>query len=276
MFTRNSWRKYFSATLVAGAAAFSAFALASPAHANPSGVGVVQNVKGEAGYFAKDNGQTRFRDVQANVGVTNQLKNLDGAGGLGGAGVELCDPNTGYSIQLGVQWNGSRYVINYGHGTLGDLSGSDPCIMSGLVSGPTTLAPVALNPAVGDQLHFEIYYNPSSHWVTIKACDVTQDMTCRQANFNDGFKNLYEAGIGVVSNGPALTAPANNFLASFSGTSFNYYSSTKAWNSIYVPAHWNLRQADWVNSSDQVVMSSNGSLNGAGTMFSMSNGSTSV
>jgi len=252
-------------------------AVTGTAHANPAGVSVVQNTKGEAGYFAKDNGQTRFRYVQAQVGVTNQIKNLDGAGGLGGAGVELCDPNTGYSVQLGVQWTGSRYQVSYGHGVLGDLSGSDPCIMSGLVSGPTPLSPIALNPVVGDQVNFAIYYNPSTHWVTVNSCDVTQDNTCRQAHFYVGYKNFYEFGIGVVSNGPVLTAPANNFLATFTKTAANYYSSTHAFNSIWVNNHWTLRQADWVNTpASQVIMSSNGSLNGTGTAFNLFNGSTSA
>jgi hypothetical protein len=247
-----------------------------PAHANPAGVGIVQNVKGEAGYFAKDNGQTRFRDVQTRLVVTNQLKNLDGAGGLGGAGVELCDPNTGYSVQLGVQWTGSRFQISHGHGILGDLSGSDPCIMSGLVSGPTPLSPIALNPNVGDQLKFEIFYNPKTHWVTVNACDVTQDMTCRQAHFYVGYKNFYEFGIGVVSNGPILTAPANNPLVRFTNAAANYYSSTHFWNSIYVQNHWSLRQSDWVNGSFQPIMSTNQSLDAGGHTFLISNGSTSI
>jgi hypothetical protein len=249
---------------------------ATVAHANPAGVGIVQNTKGEAGYFAKDNGQTRFRYVQAQLGVTNQIKNLDGSGtNLGGAGVELCDPNTGYSVQLGVQWTGTRFQVSYGHGILGDLSGSDPCIMSGLVSGPTPLAPIALNPVAGDQLTFNIFYDPHTHWITVNSCDVTQDNTCRQAHFNDGFKNLYEFGVGAVSNGPTLTAPASNFLVNFSNLAANYYSATHGWNSIFVPAHWNLRQADWVNGSSQVIMSSNQSLDAGGHTFNLFNGSTS-
>lgn len=264
------------AVLAASAVAIGGFALtATPAHANPPGVNVVQNTKGEAGYFAKDNGQTRFRYVQGTVGVTNQIKNLDGTSGNGGVGAELCDPNTGYSIQLGVQWTGSRFQVSYGHGILGDLSGSDPCIMSGLVSGPTPLAPIALNPVAGDQVSFAIYYDPHSHWITVNSCDITQDNTCRQAHFNDGFKNLYEFGIGAVSNGPLLTAPASNPLVTFTNTAANYYSSTHGWNSIFVPGHWNLRQADWINGSSQVIMSSNGSLDPGGHMFSLFNGSTS-
>lgn len=247
------------------------------AHANPAGVGVVQNKQGEAGYFANDNGHTRFRDVQARLTVTNQLKNLDGAGGLGGAGVEVCDPNDGYSVQLGVQWSIAlqKYVVQFGHGLLGNTTFADPCIQSGLISNPTPLSPLALTPAVGDQLSFEIYYNPKTHWFSLNSCDVTQDV-CRQAHFNDGFKNLYEFGIGAVSNGPVLTAPADNPLVTFTNCAANYYSSTRFWGSIYVPGHWNLKQADWVNSSFQPIMSSNGSLDIGGHTFGLSNGSTSA
>lgn len=244
------------------------------AQADPAGVGITQNTAGEAGYYANDNGHTRFRDVRATVGITNQIRNLDGAGGHGGVGVELCDPNTGYAIQLGVQWNGAAFVVSYGHGIL--LLNADPCIQSGLVTSPppVTLAPLALHPVTGDQVSFEIYYNPSSHWVTINSCDQTQDV-CRQAHFNDGFKNLYEFGIGAVSNGPLLTAPAANFLASFSSLAANYYSSNHFLGSIFVPAHWNLKRSDWVNSSFQTIMSSNGSLDVGGHGFSLFNGSTS-
>lgn len=242
--------------------------------ANPSPVGLSQSTHGEAGYYARDNGQTRFRYVQAQVGVTNQIKNLDGSNSnLGGVGVELCDPNTGYSVQLGVQWTGAQFQVSYGHGNLGNTT-ADPCIQSGLITNPTPLAPLALIPAVGDQLTFNIFYNPTSHWITVNSCDVTQDV-CRQAHFNDGFKNLYEFGIGAVSNQPFLTAPAANFLASFSHLAANYYSATHGWNSIFVPAHWNLYQHNWVNLSSQVIMSSNGSLDLGGHTFNLFNGSTS-
>jgi hypothetical protein len=272
---RISWLA--SITLAAGLA----LGMAGAAHADPAGVGVVHNTQGEAGYFANDNGHTRFRDVQAQVGVTNGIKFLNGANAQnpGALGVELCDPNTGYAAQLGVMWDTSvtpaRFVIKYGHGFLGNTTFADQCIQSGLISNPTPLAPVALNPVAGDQLKFEIYYNPTSRWFSLNACDLTQDV-CRQAHWNDGWKNLYEFGIGAVTQQTALTAPASNFLALFSHTAANYYSSTTFWNSIFVPEHWTLKRSDFVNSSDQVVMSSNGSLDAGGHTFSLFNGSTSA
>ena len=273
-----SLRMKVLALAVAGTATLGlGIAAASTAHADPSGVGVTQNPAGEAGYYANDNGQTRFRDVRAQLNVTNQIKNLNGSNtNLGGVGVELCDPNTGYSAQLGVQWNGTAFVVQYGDGLLGNSS--DPCIQSGLVTNPTPLAPLALHPATGDHLQFEIFYQPVGHhhFIVFNACDTTQDV-CRQAEIKVTAKNFYEAGIGVVSNsGVVLTAPALNSLVSITNCAFNYYSSTTGWNSIFVPRHWELKRADWVNSSSQTIMSSNGSLDPAGHGFAMFNGSTSI
>jgi len=261
------------AVLAAGITA----AAVQPAKADPSGVGVTQNAAGEAGYYANDNGQTRFRDVRAQLNVTNQIKNLNGSAvNLGGVGVELCDPNIGYAAQLGVQWNGTAFVVQYGHGNLGNMA--DPCIQSGLVSNPTPLSPLAIHPVTGDHLQFEIFYQPTGrhHFISFKVCDTTQDV-CRQAEVHVSAKNFYEAGIGVVSNsGVQLTAPALNPLVAFTNCSFNYYSSTKNFNSIFEQAHWELKRSDWVNSSSQVIMSSNGSLDAAGHAFAMFNGSTSI
>ena len=253
-----------------------ALAASSAAHADPVGIKVVQNTAGEAGYFANDNGHTRFRDVQANVTVTPQIKDLNGtlAAGKGALGAELCDPNTGFAGQLGVWWNGSAYQVVYAAGNLAPAA--DPCIMTGLIT-PTPqqlLSSYTINK--GDVLHFEIYWNPRGHHHALhfNACDVTQDI-CRQATVNTGHEDFYEAGIGAVTNAQVLTAPALNLLDSFTGTSFNYYSSTHGWNSINVPAHWDLQRADFINSSSQVAMSSNGSLNGAGNAFNLYEGSTS-
>lgn len=247
------------------------------AHADPAGVGVSQNSAGEAGYYANDNGQTRFRDVRAQLNVTNQIKNLNGSvNNLGGVGVELCDPNNGNSAQLGVQWNGTAFVVQWGWGALGNMS--DPCIQSGLVSNPTPLSPLAIHPVTGDHLQFEIFYQPVGHhhFIIFNVCDTTQDV-CRQAQIHVQAQNFYEAGVGVVSNNAVqLTAPALNQLVSFTNCAFNYYSSRTNFSSIFVPAHWELKRADWVNSSDQVIMSSNGSLDGGGHSFTMFNGSTSV
>lgn len=277
------YRRAFAAAVLAGGLALGA-AAAPAAHADPPGVGVVQNTQGESGYYANDNGMTRFRDVQADTTVVNQIKFLNGAtaGTQGALGVELCDPNSGRAAQLGVWWNPglSKFQVVYDTGVL--LPNGDPCIMSGLISATPQqlLSTFTINP--GDHLHFEIFWQPHGfHFFKFNVCDTTLDV-CRQATVPTGFLNLYEAGIGAVTNNLALTAPAANLLDTFTSTKFNYYSSTTAWNSIFVPAHWQLKRSDFVNSSDQVVMSPQqfgaltGSLNNSGTAFSLYEGSTSA
>jgi hypothetical protein len=252
--------------------------LATPAaHADPLGVGVVQNTSGEAGYFVNSNNHTRIRDAQVTVPVVNQIKNLNGASDNQGAiGTELCDPNTGFADQLGVVWTGAAFQVQYGYGTLNP--NDDPCIMSGLVTGANSHLTLMNAPAVhlGDVLHLDLFFQPngSFHYTKFGVCDITGDW-CRVATVWNGWHNFYEAGIGAVTNALVLTAPANNLLDSLSQTSFNYYSATTAFNSIYVPSHWQLKRSDFVNASDQVVMSSNGSLNNSGTAFSLFEGSTS-
>jgi uncharacterized membrane protein len=264
----------FAAILAGGAVA------APAAFADPPGVNVVQTTQGVAGYFANDNGMTRFRDVQADTTVTNQVKNLDGTNNTtnpGGVGVELCDPNSGIAAQLGLEWDGTNFVVKYGEGNLGNTTTSDPCVMTGLITNPTPQQLLTnFHISAGDHLHFEIFWQPHGfHFFKFNVCDTTLDV-CRQAIVHTGFLNLYEAGIGAVTNSVTLTAPPANPLVTFTGTKFNYYSSTTAWNSIFVPAHWKLDRADFVNNSDQPVMSSNGGLNTAGTTFPLLEGSTSA
>ena len=248
-------------------------AAATMAHANPTPVGIVQNTSGVAGYFANDNGQTRFRDVQADTTVVPQIKNLNGTSN-GALGVELCNPNDGHAAQLGVWWNGTKYQVVYATGNL-NTALTDACIMTGLITPTPQTLLTAFTINQGDRLHFEIFWQPHGfHAFHFNVCDITQDV-CRQAVVPTGWENLYEAGIGAVSNANTITAPANIGLDVFTGTKFNYYSSTHAWNTIFVPAHWKLDQADFINSSSQVVMSSNGGLNGAGTTFPLFEGSTS-
>ena len=277
----NIKRRYFA---LAGAVAVAGgLGLAAPAaHADPAGVPVVQNSAGAAGYSVNDNGATRIRNAQSTVTVTPQLKNLNGSlvTNPGAVGNELCDPNTGYAVQLGVLWDTNEtpnaFEVEYGYGTL--PASSDPCIQSGLLTGITGHIHFMNAPAIhqGDVIHLDLFFNAqgSFHYTKFAFCDITQNF-CRQVKLFLGWHDFYEAGIGAISNANVLTAPAANFLDTFSQLSFNYYSATHGWGSIYVPAHWQLQRDEFINSSSQVVMSSNGSLNGAGTQFTLFEGSTS-
>lgn len=267
--------KYFRrAAIAAAGVALALFGLAywAGGAAATTLVGVSDNTAGVAGYYANDNGHTRFRDVQADTTVVPQIKNLNGTSN-GALGVELCDPNSGYAAQLGVWWNGTKYQVVYATGTL-NLALADPCIMTGLITPTPQQLLSSFTIGQGDHLHFEIYYNRVSHWLHFNVCDTTLDV-CRQATVFAGWRQFFEAGIGAVSNANLLTAPANILLDTFTGTKFNYYSSTRTWNSILVPAHWQLKEARFVNASDQVVMSPDETLNAGGTAFALEEGSTS-
>ncbi len=235
---------------------------------------------GEAGYYANDNGQTRFRDVQATTKVLNTFKFLNGTESPGGIGVELCNDNTNYAAQLGIQWTGTQFQLAYNYGTLVDPTPGiqDPCAQDGLLNGGVGIQfPHPIVPNVGDVLKFEIFYQPKGfiHYFQFKVTDVTQNRTEVQKVLTAPH-DLYEFGIGVLTNDAHLTAPANILLNSFTSTSANYYSSTKAWNSINVPSHWDLEYAQLINSSSQVTLSPNNSLNPQGTAFNLYEGSTSA
>lgn len=248
---------------------------ASPANA-VTGIGVSANTAGESGYYVNDNGHTRIRDAQSTVKVTAQIKNLNGLlNNEGAVGNELCDPNTGYAAQIGVLWDGSKFQVEYGYGTLNP--NDDACIQSGLLNGLTShILFTGLHPALGDSVHLDVFFQPYNwHYLQFTACDTTQDI-CRQAKVFTGWHDFYEAGIGAVTNNTLLTAPANNLLDTFTQTSFNYYSSTHPFNSILVPVHWELKEANFVNASSQVTMSPNDSLTPDGKAFNLFEGSTSA
>jgi hypothetical protein len=267
----------FAASMIAGFG--SAYATAQAAV--PMTAQITNTATGEAGYYANDNGSTRFRDVGATTVVANTMKQLNGTPTTpGGVGVELCDDNTNAAAQLGLEWNGNAFTLQYNDGFLTDpLVGTiqDPCAQDGLLAGGAGHTyPHPIVPIVGDVLKFEIFYQPSGHhhYLQFKVTDETQNRTEVQ-EVQIPAQNFYEAGIGVLTDAANLTGGAVNLLNSFTNTTFNYYSSTKAWGSIYVPAHWDLEEAHFVNASSQVTLSPNNSLNGPVTGFSLYEGSTS-
>lgn len=254
---------------------------------------------GEAGYYAVDNGMTRFRYVTATVTAGVSLVDLNGDSGedLGAIGVELCDPNTGEAFQLGVTSPASgEYQVVYGYG---DLNGvyEDDCIQSGVllpippggfantspipVTGGNAVLLTGLNTAqpiaTGDSLTLSIYYNPRRHSdVEFTVCDNDQTWGCRNPTVGGvGYQNFYEFGIGGLTTNVDLTSPALNELSEFTSVAANFYASKTSFGSIYEPSHWNLREGVLVNSSSQAIMSPNESLSDNGSSFVLDEGSTS-
>jgi hypothetical protein len=263
---------------------------------------------GEAGYFINDNGKTRIRDVQAVTVITPQMEDLNGsattdepAGAPGGVGVELCNENTGYAAQLGLEWDGAAFVAEYNYSgnaaetdpllTITSGSDPDPCAEGGLLDNgdgetftnflnatPDT-APGAIH--IGDVIKFEIYYAPKGHrdhTLSFTITDETQDVT-RVQTVRIPAENFYEAGIGVVSLANDLTGGPVNLVNTFTSAFFNWYGNgygaRHAPQGILQPSHWDLEWADFVNGSNQVTLTPGALLTG-NTSFPMLEGSTSA
>jgi len=287
---------------VAGAGATTAWAVPTIAKVSNTAIG-------EAGYYINDNGETRIRDVQATTVVTSTMENLNGTGAgtaggppqkPGGVGTELCNDNTGYAAQAGLEWvdaagsTPGHFVLEYnytgnpGYGGPGDVltatstSDPDPCAEGGLLNNGT--GELFLNdftPQVGDVLHFEIYYDPKGkffHSLKFLVQDQTQDLT-RVQTADIPAENFYEAGIGVVTQAANLTGGAVNLINTFTGAFFNWYKngygSKYAPVGILQPSHWDLEMADFVNGSNQVTLTPS-NLTGVNNSFAMLEGSTSA
>lgn len=285
--------------LAAGSASASAPAIAKVSN-GPAG-------PGEAGYYVNDNGQTRIRDVQATTVVTGTMENLNGLSDApGGLGVELCNDNTGVAAQLGIEWTGAKFVVEYnytgnpGFGGAGDVLAAspaqpdlDPCVEGGLLNGGTGQHfGNEITPKTGDTVHFEIYYDPHGHWAQSSAepftwtwvhqvkflvSDPTQGLT-RVQTVEIPSVNFYEAGIGVISQQTGLAGGAINLIGTFTGAYFNWYGNCYgaacAPHGIVQPSHWDLELADFINGSNQVTLTPS-QLSAGNTTFSELEGSTS-
>ena len=288
-----------TATLGLGIAAAAAAQAATPV-VPVTNIPASTALGGESGYYAVDNGHTRFRYVTATLDASTALVDLNGATSASGAvGVELCDPNTGYAFQLGVDAvpgatpGTTDYAVAAGYGTLTGTF-EDDCIQGGLLSptfptsttwtttGTATTALIAgqgtSQPiATGDPLDLSIYYNPNAKHKTVEfsVCDANQTWGCRNPSTKTGARNIYEFGVGGLTNAAGLTSPPLNLLTQFTSAAANYYSSNRGFGSIDVPGHWSLRQGVLVNASSQPIMSPDSSLSSSGSEFDLYEGSTS-
>lgn len=274
--------------LVAGASV----AAASPAFASGPVVPMIHNGPngpGEAGYFANDNGGTRFRDIQFNTVAVNTIQDLNGTGVQGGLGGELCNDNSGWAAQIGIEWDTAHQpVVEYNYtGSLGpnspiltadpNQSDRDPCVEGGLLNNGVGIPLTKFTVHENDALHFEIYYNPKGHFgfhqLKFLVKDITQNIT-EVKTVSVPAQDLYEFGVGVVSRAPMVTGGAINLIDSFTGTAANYYSS-HSWIGSILSSHWDLQEADFVNLSHQPTITPNNTLDGSGSSFSVLEGSTS-
>lgn len=122
---------YRLAVAVAAVATAGGFALAGASAAGAangplqSSVRLVSN--GTAGYYVQTDGTN---SIGATVKGAGALLNIGGAN-LGGAGVQLCDPNTNYAAQLGLVPSGTTVSVMWQAGTLGGN-----CVGKGVLPNP--------------------------------------------------------------------------------------------------------------------------------------------
>ena len=131
--TKRGARGAVAATALAVIAAGALFL----ANAGAAVLPPVQNTAGEAGYYVQHWNNWHIRDAHATFAVTGAMMHLNGAAGSfpGAVGVELCDPDDGYSAQLGVTFVGGQFEILAAHGNLdtATLPGNDPCVQNGVI-----------------------------------------------------------------------------------------------------------------------------------------------
>jgi hypothetical protein len=275
-----------SAAILAGGMALAGAGAAS-AQALPTcpGTHCSTNPVGVAGYYGADDNHTHYRYVQTVTTAAPTLNNLNGQGAEtpGAVGVELCDPNTGVAAQLGLLDVDGTFEAFYLVGSF--LDAPDPCIQNGIINNRLFRAgtPLGLNGiSPGDQIYLGIFYTPSGrhlHQLSFGVCDITANV-CRQAYTSSRYSlQFWEFGIGAAANTVSLTAPAVLPLDTFTSNEVTCYScshmvpitSVSPVNPFGVGG---LTQAQFANSSTQVIMSPNNSLSAANS-FTLYNGSTS-
>lgn len=125
------------AAVAAGACAVIAAGGLFLANAGAAVLPPVQNTTGEAGWFVQHWGNWHIRDAHATFKITPAMMHLDSAAGSsypGGVGPELCDPDDGYSAQLGVTFVGGQFEVLAAHGNLdASVTGNDPCVQNGVI-----------------------------------------------------------------------------------------------------------------------------------------------
>jgi hypothetical protein len=97
-----------------------------------------QNLTGEAGYYVQHWNNWHIRDAHAVFAITPAMEDLNQtlvtSTYPGAIGVELCDPDNGYSAQLGLTFIGGQFELLAAHGSLDTSStGQDPCVQNGVI-----------------------------------------------------------------------------------------------------------------------------------------------
>ncbi len=142
------FRKLITAAAVAVVAAGGAALGFSQAGANLRTTTYQDVANGTAGYSATNG--TPFRNINAVIATTPASLNIGGVG-KGGIGVQLCDPNNGFGLQVGITSNGTTFSVDYAYGTLMGAA-ADHCVGNGVLDMPHVLNPALTALPVGDSV----------------------------------------------------------------------------------------------------------------------------
>ena len=187
-----------AAVVLAAAAAFAVPAAASAAAPKPALTpGIVLTANGIAGYYDHASGY-RMGDVHAQVVLGQAAATAVGTSAVDGSTISgsistaLCDPATGYSVQLAAIYVGNGdWEFAYGGGQLTGGTGN-PCL-SGVLSGGVTShlltwpggSPVVM--PTGDTARMEIATTTARHAVTGRAAIFrVSDSTTGLVDFSTG------------------------------------------------------------------------------------------
>lgn len=136
-------------------------ALGTSGIANASLLPQYQVVKGgTAGYY----GIGSFENIGATVTPRAAAVNIGGVG-TGGIGTQLCDPNNGFGLQLGLVSNGSTFTVEYAAGTLAGAS-ADACVGNGVLANPHVIHQNLASVQVGDPV--QLYTSFTNYRTTVK------------------------------------------------------------------------------------------------------------
>jgi hypothetical protein len=139
--------------------------------------------------------------------------------GTGGIGAQLCDPNTGFGLQIGEVSNGSTFSVEYATGVLKGAN-ADNCVGNGVLANPHVLNKALTGLPQGDSVQVWIHT-----WTYVKTNPgVGRGNTFKAGVFeafdvSSGFEiwtspvqwklpdaNLSNAGVGVQQNTTGLSS----------------------------------------------------------------------
>jgi hypothetical protein len=135
----------FGVPVAAAAVSLAVFALPAGASLVPSYQAVSD---GTAGYYTQTG--LAVHDIGAAIDPNAAALNIGGVG-TGGIGTQICDPNNGFGLQLGLVSNGKSFSVEYATGTLKGAH-ADNCVGNGVLVHPHVLNANLTGLPVGDQV----------------------------------------------------------------------------------------------------------------------------